>query len=359
MVLDAGTNSLSVTFTPNDANYNMCIETVNITVLKATAVVSWSTPSDVTYGTALSATQLNATSSVQGTFVFTPAAAVVLDAGTHALSVTFTPTDANYTATTKTVSLDVLKATAVVTWATPADVTYGTALTATQLNAASGVQGTFVYTPAAGVVLEAGTHALSVTFTPTDANYTSTTKTVSLDVLKATAVITWPTPANVTYGTALSATQLNATSGAQGTFAYTPAAGVVLDAGTHALSVTFTPTDANYTATTKTVSLDVLKTTAVVTWPTPASVTYGTALSATQLNATSTVQGTFVFTPAAGVVLDAGTHALSVTFTPTDANYTATTKTVSLDVLKATAVVTWATPADVTYGTALSATQLN
>src|SRR3954453_15945465 len=359
MVLDAGTNSLSVTFTPNDANYNTCIETVNITVLKATAVVSWSTPSDVTYGTALSATQLNATSTVQGTFVYTPAAGVVLDAGTHALSVTFTPTDANYTSTTKTVSLDVLKATAVVTWATPADVTYGSALGATQLNATSGVQGTFAYTPAAGVVLDAGTHALSVTFTPTDANYTATTKTVSLDVLKAAAIITWPTPANVTYGTALSATQLNATSSVQGTFVYTPAAGVGLDAGTHALSVTFTPTDANYTATTKRVSLDVLKTTALVTWATPADVTYGTALGATQLNATSALQGTFTYTPAAGVVLDAGTHALSVTFTPTDANYTATTKTVSLDVLKATAVLTWPTPASVTYGTALSATQLN
>src|SRR3954453_14133609 len=359
MVLDAGTNSLSVTFTPNDANYNTCIETVNITVLKATAVVSWSTPSDVTYGTALSATQLNATSSVQGTFVYTPAAAVVLDAGTHALSVTFTPTDANYTATTKTVSLDVLKTTALVTWATPADVTYGTALGATQLNATSALQGTFTYTPAAGVGLDAGTHALSVTFTPTDANYTATTKRVSLDVLKTTALVTWATPADVTYGTALGATQLNATSALQGTFTYTPAAGVVLDAGTHALSATFTPTDASYTATTKTVSLDVLKATAVITWPTPASVTYGTALSATQLNATSALQGTFASTPAAGVVLDAGTHALSVTFTPTDANYTATTKTVSLDVLKATAVITWPTPANVTYGTALSATQLN
>src|SRR3954453_3666178 len=134
MVLDAGTHSLSVTFTPNDANYNTCIETVNITVLKATAVVSWSTPSDVTYGTALSATQLNATSGVQGTFAYTPAAGVVLDAGTHAWWVTSTPTDANYPATTKTVSLDVLRAAAVVRGPTPADITYGTALGATQLN---------------------------------------------------------------------------------------------------------------------------------------------------------------------------------------------------------------------------------
>ena len=51
------------------------------------------------------------------------------------------------------------------------------------------------------------------------------TKTVSINVLKATPVITWATPADITYGTALSATQLNATASVPGTFAYTPAAG--------------------------------------------------------------------------------------------------------------------------------------
>ena len=35
-------------------------------------------------------------------------------------------------------------------------------------------------------------------------------------------------------------------------------------------------------------------------------ITYGTALSATQLNATRDVPGTFVYTPAAGTVLNAG-----------------------------------------------------
>ncbi len=48
-------------------------------VVKNTPVVAWSTPSAVTYGTALSATQLDATASyngttVPGTFAYTPAA---------------------------------------------------------------------------------------------------------------------------------------------------------------------------------------------------------------------------------------------------------------------------------------------
>ena len=50
--------------------------------------------------------------------------------------------------------------------------------------------GTFVYTPAAGTVLDAGAaQTLSVTFTPTDAaNYTTATTTVTINVLKATPI---------------------------------------------------------------------------------------------------------------------------------------------------------------------------
>src|SRR4029450_7204953 len=45
---------------------------------------------------------------------------------------------------------------------------------------------------------------LSVTFTPDDAaNYTGATASVSINVLKATPVITWPTPADIIYGVAL------------------------------------------------------------------------------------------------------------------------------------------------------------
>jgi Abnormal spindle-like microcephaly-assoc'd, ASPM-SPD-2-Hydin len=73
---------------------------------------------------------------------------------------------------------------------------------------------------------------------------------------KTTPTITWPTPAPITYGTALSATQLDATASVPGTFAYTPAAGTVPPAGTDTLSVTFTPTDTTtYNSATASVSL--------------------------------------------------------------------------------------------------------
>src|SRR5207248_258274 len=268
-------------------------------------VITWTTPADIVYGTALSNTQLNATASVAGTFVYTPPTGTVLSAGTaQTLSVAFTPTDsANYTSATKTVTINVLKATPVITWPTPADIVYGTALGATQLNATASVAGTFVYTPPTGTVLSAGAaQTLSVAFTPTDpANYTSATKTVSINVLKATPAITWPTPADIVYDTALSATQLNASANVAGSFVYAPALGDVLNAGAaQTLSVAFTPTDAaNYTTASKTVSINVLKAATTITWNAPADIVYGTTLGATQLNATASVAGTFVYSPAA------------------------------------------------------------
>jgi hypothetical protein len=360
----AGVDTLSVTFTPTDTvNYTTAIKSVTLTVTQATPVITWANPASITYGTALSATQLNATASVPGTLVYTPAAGSIPSAGTDTLSVTFTPTDAtSYSTVTKTVTLTVTQAAPVITWADPASITYGTALSATQLNATASVPGTLVYSPAAGSIPAAGTDTLSVTFTPTDTvNYTTATKSVTLNVTQATPAITWANPASITYGTALSATQLNATASVPGTFVYTPAAGSIPAAGTDTLSVTFTPTDTvNYTTATKSVTLNVTQATPVITWSNPASITYGTALSGTQLNATASVPGTLVYTPAAGSIPAAGTDTLTVAFTPTDTvNSTTATATVQLTVTQATPTITWATPASITYGTALSATQLN
>lgn len=58
------------------------------------------------------------------------------------------------------------------------------------------------------------------------------------------AVVSWPAPAGIVYGTPLGPVQLNATADVPGTFVYTPAAGTVLPAGnSQTLSVTFTPAD--------------------------------------------------------------------------------------------------------------------
>jgi hypothetical protein len=334
-------------------------------VNQATPTITWTTPVAITYGTALSATQLDASSTVAGTFTYSPPAGTVLTAGSHTLLVTFAPTDTtDYTAASATVTLTVNQATPTITWATPAAITYGTALSATQLKASSTVTGTFTYSPAAGTVLNAGTQTLAVSFAPTDTtDYKTASDSVTLMVNKAVLTISWATPAPITYGTALSATQLDASSTAAGSFAYSPSVGTVLAVGSHVLTVTLTPTNAaNYTTATATatVTLTVNKAMPPITWATPAAIIYGTALSATQLDASTTVAGTFTYSPAAKTVLNAGAQTLSVTFTPTNTtDYTTATDTVTLTVNKATPAITWATPKAITYGTALSATQLD
>jgi len=373
-LLNAGPNQvLSVNFTPTDlTNYNAVNgTTVLITVNKANPVITWSNPLSITYGTALSATQLNATASVPGTLTYTPAAGTILNAGVgQVLSVNFTPSNSdNYNPVNgTTVLITVNKATPIVSWSNPSPITYGTALSATQLNATANVPGSFVYAPGLGTILNAGMNqSLSVNFTPTDAvNYSNVNgTTVLITVNRATPVVSWSNPAAITYGTALSTTQLNATATVPGTFVYNPAAGTVLNAGVNQLlTVNFTPTNTtNYNSVNgTTVVITVNKATPVITWATPAPITYGTALSATQLNATSNVPGVFVYTPTTGTLLNAGPNqVLSVDFTPTNtANYNPANDVQRLiTVNKANPVITWANPAAIIYGTPLSATQLN
>ena len=78
---------------------------------------------------------------------------------------------------------------------------------------------------------------------------------------KQTPTITWSNPANITYGTALSNIQLDASASVPGTFVYTPPAGTVLSVGLHQkLNTTFTPNDiANYTTASAAGSINVLE----------------------------------------------------------------------------------------------------
>ena len=354
-VLDAGNGqALSVSFTPADtADYNTATATQTINVDRAIPTITWANPADITYGTALGALQLDATTSVPGTFTYTPALGAVLRAGSgQALSVSFTPTDTtDYTTATATATINVEKATPSIAWADPADITYGTALSSAQLDAAASwivngsnqdVAGTFTYTPATGEVLSEGnSQTLSVSFTPSDtSDYNSTSATATINVDKATPSIAWADPADITYGTALSSAQLDATTSVPGTFTYTPALGAVLRTGNgQALSVSFTPADAtDYTTATATATINVDKATPSIAWADPADITYGTALSSAQLDATASVPGTFSYTPGAGTVLNAGAgKVLSVSFTPTDTtDYTSVASTSTINVDKAT-----------------------
>ena len=230
--------------------------TQNVTISpatgKTTPVIAWATPAPITYGTPLSATQLNATTNVAGTFTYSPRRGTILSAGVQILTVTFAPSNTTlYNSATASVTLQVNRATPRVLWL-PVPIVYGTALGRLQLDAVTAVPGDFVYTPSAGTILSAGTHTLAATFVPRDTtNFETIAVQATLLVLKATPQITWPRPAAIAVGTPLGAAQLNATSNVPGSFSYSPAAGTQLRQGTWTLTTTFTPSDGdNYQTTT-------------------------------------------------------------------------------------------------------------
>jgi hypothetical protein len=106
---------------------------------------------------------------------------------------------------------------------------------------------------------------------------------------------------------------------------------------------TYTLNSTNASGRTTSTPLTVLvnQTAAPITWTTPAAISYGTALTAVQLNASSTIAGTFIYSPVRGTVLTAGPHTLSVIFTPNDTtDYVTTNASVMLVVNPATLMVT-------------------
>lgn len=132
-----------------NANYEAAADktTQQFTVNKGLPVITWPDPEPITYGTAISATQLNATANVPGTFVYSEAIGSVPAANTlFTLSVAFTPSDStNYKTTVAWVYLPVNRASQTV-WANiPASVTIGqsSAITVTAYNTQSGSPVTF------------------------------------------------------------------------------------------------------------------------------------------------------------------------------------------------------------------------
>ena len=297
-VLTAGTHTITATFTPTDiADYTIATATLSIVVTKALPAVTWTgSGSSIVYGTPLGNAQLNATSSVPGTFSYNPAAGAILPAGTDTVTATFTPTDStDYSTATATLSIVVTKASPAITWVagSGSSIVYGTPLSSAQLNATCNVPGTFTYNPAAGAILPVGTDTVAATFTPTDsADYTTATATLSIVVTKATPAITWPgSGSTLEYGTPLSSSELNATASASGvnvpgTFVYNPGLGAILPAGTDKVTVTFTPTDSkDYTTSTATLSIQVGSPSLTGGGVSPSSVNAGSA------NTTITVTG--------------------------------------------------------------------
>ena len=134
-----------------------------------------------------------------------------LAAGPHSISASFVDIDGNFAGNSSPVSVETINLLVpVIDWTPgPSEFSYGTPLTATQLNAAatdsSGnpVSGTFSYNFAKGAILNAGTVNLTATFTPSDpTSYAVNSQSVTLTVDPAALTIT-PDSLSMAYGSDL------------------------------------------------------------------------------------------------------------------------------------------------------------
>ena len=201
VTMTSGTGICSLTANwAADANYAAASLNQATAATKIAPVIAWATPAPIAYGTPLSGAQLNATASVQGTFVYSPTPGTVLGAGPHILSATFTPNDpGDYNTATAQVTLQVNQATPVIAW-TPASIQLGYLLGAAQLDASANVLGTFTYTPPLGTPIMTTSQTLSVLFTPTDASdYTTASMSVPLTVTPGP--LAGVSPSSIDFGT--------------------------------------------------------------------------------------------------------------------------------------------------------------
>lgn len=264
----------------------------------------------------------------------------------------------------------------VISWTSPAPITYGTALSGVQLNAEANVPGAFAYSSTNGTVLNAGTNTLTAVFTPTDpVSYSIATKSLSIVVLPATLTVT-ASNASRAYG------QINngftgSITGLTNGDVITPNYYSTLDfyptAGVYPGVITFRLVDlqnrlGNYTVITNNGILTITRVTPGINWAQPPAIGYGTPLDTNQLNAQalgsaprpgvvprttpqqppSIIPGNFVYTPPAGTVLGAGTNTLTVVFLPTDAvDYNSVTNTTQVVVLPGSLTITAANVARV------------
>jgi hypothetical protein len=207
-VLTAGTHTLTAQYSGSSSYNGSTSSAITQTVLKATPGVTAScSPNPTTFGssttTCIGQTSAGATGLMSLTYngtgwgsgdvnssgAFSVSGLGGLGAGPYTITAAYAG-DSNNNGGTGSTTYTINKATPTVTWPTPAAITYGTALSATQLNATASTPGTFVYTPTVGTVLAAGVHTLSVTFNPSDTtDYTTASATVNLTVNRAVLTV--------------------------------------------------------------------------------------------------------------------------------------------------------------------------
>ena len=311
-VLSAGSGqTLSVQFFPADAsNYNNVSSAVRLDVLPPIILSGLNTTYD---GTPKSVTYTTNPPGLLAAITYNGSPDPPSLAGTYAVYATLvTPGHSGSVFGTLTIA----RATPAITWNAPAPIVSDVALSALQLNANASVPGSFVYSPASGALLPVGQQTLTVSFSPADPlNYAHVSAAVSIVVLPA-IVINALDAQRVYDGSPKSVTATSNPPGLAYTLTYDGSPSPPIHAGSYRIDATLTA--AGHFGSASGI-LVISKATPALTWPDPPGIDYAQqiVLSNAQLNAVSSVPGSFDYTPSAGTKVVAG-EILSVRFTPTD-----------------------------------------
>jgi hypothetical protein len=212
VVVDNEVTTLSDSVSGLDADEVAVNETVTTTDTITVAILTvpriyWTAPAPIAYGTPLSATQLNATGSVDGTLTYTPPIGTVLPAGQQTLAVTLTPNNTTeYAPATDTVTLTVNQAAQSISFTPPTSpVTYPVSpITLSATGGASGNPVTFSVVSGPGTASGANGSTLAITNVGTvvvaanqagNTNYSAAPQvTQSIVVNSPAAILLSPTP---------------------------------------------------------------------------------------------------------------------------------------------------------------------
>jgi hypothetical protein len=298
--LAPGTHTITAKY--SDINYSLSTSNaLTVTVQSPFESIGWIPPAAITYPAPLTSTQLDASDSVAGTFIYKPAAGTILLPGAQTLSVTFIPTDtAHYAPQNTTVQLQVNMGTQTVT-ISPAAGTYNTPQTVT---ISDSVSGAVIYYTTNGSTPMTSSAVYTSPITVTGAETVKAMATAGIYYLPSAVTTTsytiqalTPTfnPAAGTYTTIQSVSISDATTGAviyYTTNGSTPTTGSSVYSGAITVSATQTieaiATASGYTASTVgSAAYTINLPTAATPTFNPVAGSYGTAQSVTISDATT------------------------------------------------------------------------
>ena len=357
--------------------YSAGSKSATFTVAKQTAAITFTIPNHV-YGDADFTVTATSASTAAFTYTLVSGPATVTGNKVHITGVgtvmlkAAQGATANFNANSKTASFTVGKGTAAITFAVPNHTVGDADFTVVATSASTGA---FTYSLVSGPatvtgnkvhLTGVGTVVLKASQASTT-NYNANSTTATFTVTNPSAPITFSVPTH-TFGDA--DFTVSASSASSGAFTYTLVSGPATVTGnkvhlTGAGTVTLKASQAaagSYPANSQTATFTVNPGTAPISF-TVAGHTFGDADFTVSASSAST--GAFTYSLVSGPATVTGnkvhlTGAGSVTLRASQAaapNYAASTQTTTFSVAKATPVVSYAQPAAITYGTALSAAQ--